>query len=70
MEAARARTARTIRKLKSFIQEALTQYDVSQAAMLGDPANTISVVGEAVADVSVEQTPIGGVWQAAVPPDS
>ena len=54
---ARARTARVVKKLRTFIQEALTQaYDVKQAAELGDPANLLSVVGEAVADVSVEQS--------------
>ena len=63
-EVARAATAQCIKKLKTFCGEALTQaVDITAAANLDGPT-CLSVVGEAVCDVSVEQSDlIRGVYK-------
>ena len=63
-EAARAATAKCLKKLRTFIGEALTQsLDITGATNLDGPT-VLSVVGEAVADVSVEQSDlIRGVYK-------
>ena len=63
-EVARAATAQCMKKLKNYCGEALTQaVDMTAASNLDGPT-VLSVVGEAVCDVSVEQSDlIRGVYK-------